>query len=106
MNKAFCEVTISCVNLKEADYIADHLLKNKFVACTEISPFIARYWWRGKIVGEERYRIISFSQLALKDKIIRAVKKLHSDEVPGIVFTAIEANEDFLKWIKESTRKA
>jgi len=37
-----------------------------------------------------------------KHKIIKEVKKVHSDECPIIAFFEIDGNEEFLDWIKDS----
>ena len=41
----------------------------------------------------------------LQTKIISEIKKIHSYDVPCIVFFKISSgNKDFLKWISNSTR--
>ena len=40
-----------------------------------------------------------------RTKIISEVKKIHSYDVPCVVFSKISSgNKDFLKWISNSTR--
>ncbi len=103
MTNEFCSVIMSATRRRELDRITDKLLKERLIACADTFPMRSRYWWKGRIVSEKRYLTIAYSMLKLKKKIITRVRALHSDECPGIVFTAIDANKDFLQWIEAST---
>lgn len=102
MQENFCQVVISATSRKEADRISDTLVKKKLVAGSLIIKGPSRYWWEGKIVEREYHNVQAFSLMKNKSKIISEVYKIHSDKCPGIVFLRIDANKDFLDWIKES----
>jgi uncharacterized protein involved in tolerance to divalent cations len=101
MTKEFCQALISATNRKEANEISDSLVTKKLIAGSLITKGDSRYWWEGKIVEKEYYNISAFSLIKNKDKIIREVRKIHSDKCPIISFTQIDGNSDFLEWIKE-----
>ena len=104
MNNKFIQFQINAPGKLEADKIIDCLLKEKLVAGTTIMPSKSKFWWKGKIDEENYYIIYGFSVAKNKAKIIRETKKYHSDEVPGIIFWGIDANEDFLRWIEENVK--
>ncbi len=102
MQEEFCQVTINATNKEEANNISDILVKNKLVAGSLIINGPSRYWWQGKIVEKIYYNIQAFSLIKNKEKIIKEVKKIHLDECPIIVFSKIDGNNEFLKWIRDS----
>ena len=105
MNK-FCKIAISCTSREETQKIAKSLLENRLVACVD-EPVESQssYRWKEKIEQETRYQITALSSLEKRDSIVSLVKKYHSDETPGIVFSAIDANHEFLDWIENSIKK-
>jgi len=104
MNNRFIQFQINAPTEKEAGKTIDELLKKRLVSGTTIMPSKSKFWWKGKIDEENYYIIYGFSVAKNKQKIIKETKKYHSDEVPGIIFWEIDANDDFLEWIKENTK--
>ena len=102
MESEFCQVIISATNKQEADTISDLLIRKKLIAGSLIIKGSSRYWWEGKIVEKEYYNIQAFSLIKNKEKIIKEIKKIHSDKCPIIAFIKIEGNQEFLDWIKNS----
>ncbi|OGS21287.1 MAG: hypothetical protein A2252_08465 [Elusimicrobia bacterium RIFOXYA2_FULL_39_19] len=99
-------VFITCSNTKEADKIAQTLLKLKLTACANLIPEIKSvYWWQGKIENSSETMMILKTKTSLLSKLIKEVKKLHSYSVPEIIALPItKGNPDYLKWINESVR--
>lgn len=102
MKKEFCQVLISATSKKEANKISDALVSKKLIAGSLTIKGPSRYWWKGKIIEKEYYNIQAFSLIKNKNKIIFEVKKIHSDQCPIIAFFAMDGNNEFLKWIKDS----
>lgn len=98
----YCQITISATNKKEADNISDNLVKKKLIAGSLIIKGPSRYWWDNKIVEKIYYNIQAFSLVKHKNKIIKEVKKIHSDKCPIIFFSKIDGNLEFLDWIDRS----
>ncbi len=98
----FCQALISAASRKEADKISDSLVNKKLVAGSLIINGPSRYWWDGKIVEKEYFNVQTFSLTKNKEKIIKEVKKIQSDECPIIAFFAMDGNKEFLDWIDDS----
>ena len=79
----FCELILTCADQKEADKIANKLLKNHLVACIRQIPISSAYWWKGKIEKTDEILLLMESQEHLFDKIEKEVLKIHSYETPG-----------------------
>ena len=95
---------ITCPKKKEANKIAGYLVKNKLVACANIIHNVdSVFTWKGKVTRAKEILIIGKTMNKNVQKIIKSVKKLHSYEVPCVIFFDIKnGNTDFLKWIIKS----
>ena len=104
MKSEFCNVTINAPTKKEAELIRDELLEEKLVAGANIFQRNCKYWWEGKLDSTDYWFVEAETVIAHKIAIIKLAKELHSDDCPGVVFTPIDANKAFLRWIKENIR--
>ena len=95
------QILLNSTSREELERIISALFENKLIACADVFPVESHYFWKGKIEMENRHQAIAFSMDDKKDSIIELVKKMHSDEVPGIIFSPAEANEEYLNWIKD-----
>ena len=95
---------ITCPNKKLASKIATFLVKKKLVACANIINNVdSVFSWKGKIAKTKEILVVGKSMNKNIQKIIKNVKKLHSYEVPCVIFFDIKnGNTDFLKWIIKS----
>lgn len=98
------QLLINTASKEELEKIISALFEQKLIACADVFPVESRYFWKGKIEVENRHQAIAFSLEDKRDSIIELVEKLHSDEVPGIIFSPVEANEEYLNWIKDSLK--
>ena len=94
------------IGKKEARRIAQHLVKQKFVACVNLVDKVESiFWWQRKVDSATEVLLIAKSRKSLIGKIIRQVKSLHSYQVPEVIALPIVAgNQDYIKWINESIR--
>lgn len=99
-------VFITCVNKEEAQKITHCLLEKKLVACVNIAQNIESFfWWQGKIDNAKESLMIIKSKKAKLNKIIAAVRKIHSYTVPEIIaLPIISGNKPYLDWIDASLR--
>ncbi len=97
---------ITCANIKEAKKISSVLVRKKLIACANIFNNIQSVFsWKKKVNFSKEVVIIGKTTKKLQTKIISEVKKIHSYDVPCIIFYKIlSGNKDFLKWISDSTR--
>ena len=95
---------ITCPEKKEAHKIASFLVKKKLVACANIINNVdSIFSWKGKVIKAKEILMVGKTMNKNVQKIIKNVKKLHSYEVPCVIFFDIKnGNTDFLKWIIKS----
>ena len=91
---------------KQAKSISSKLIKAKLVGCVNIIPHIKSiFWWQGKVDSAKEALLIVKTKKALLNKLIKAVKQIHSYEIPEIIALPIIAgSKDYLKWLNDSTR--
>ena len=97
---------ITCANIKEAKKISSVLVKKKMIACANIFTNIQSvFLWKNKVNFSREVIIMGKATKKLQNKIISEVKKIHSYDVPCVVFSKLSSgNKEFLKWISNSTR--
>ena len=74
------------------------------MACANIIHNVdSVFTWKGKVTKAKEILIVGKTMNKNVQKIIKSVKKLHSYEVPCVIFFDIKnGNTDFLKWIIKS----
>jgi len=87
---------------KDAENIAETLVKNKIAACVQILPISSVYRWKGKIEKAKEYLL--FIKGNNFKKIEKALKRLHPYAVPEIIQIKIpKASKSYSNWIKKSS---
>jgi periplasmic divalent cation tolerance protein len=97
-------IYITCRDNTEALAIGRKLVLDRLAACANIQKEIASiYWWNGELVEDKETALVLKTTSGKVESLIRAVKEMHSYEVPCIVSLPIlEGNPDYLSWIHES----
>ena len=77
-----------------------------YITCANIFNNIQSVFsWKNKVNFSKEVIIIGKTTRKLQKKIISEIKKIHSYDMPCIVFSKISSgNKEFLKWISNSTR--
>lgn len=90
----------------EAQRIAQDLVARKLAACVQVlGPITSTYWWQGKIESDEEWLCVAKSKKQLYDQVERAIRDLHSYEVPEILAVPIAAgNPAYLAWLGRELR--
>lgn len=97
-------VMTTCPSRREAKKIADALLKRKLAACVKVSGVESSYWWKGKIEKSGESLVSATTSKKNVKKVISAVEKMHSYDVPEIVEVPIaRGNEKYMRWIRNVT---
>ncbi len=113
---------ITCANTKEAQKIAQALLRKRLaegnfpkaflqkqkrlIACANILPKIeSHYWWKGRMQKSSEALLIIKTRKSLMKKIIKEIKALHSYELPVIEFFETKVNREAKCWIERETGK-
>ncbi len=85
---------------REASKIAKHLLAKRLVACANVFPITSLYLWKGKIVNEKEVVLLLKTFAKNFTKVKKEVEKIHSYKTPAILKIPAEANEKYVKWLK------
>jgi len=101
-------ILVTAGSAKEAQRIAANLIKNKLAACVNIiSGMQSVFWWEGKADKAKESLLMIKSKRSLLPKIIKAVRAVHSYEVPEIIALPIVGGErKYLRWIDDSIGKS
>lgn len=98
----YISVFITVPSTIVANKITKLLLENNLVSCVNVVPKIKSvYWWQNKICKKNEQLLVCKSIKKNFNKIVKEVKSIHPYKVPEIVSIDINANKDYLNWIKE-----
>jgi len=99
-------VLITTPNEDMAAEIAKVLVETRLAACANIIKDIRSiYSWQGKVHDDGEVLMIVKTRRELFDRLASKVKELHSYDVPEIIALPIViGSDDYLKWLRESTR--
>ena len=102
-----CVVMVTCKSASDARKIGGYLVEQKLVACANIIPKIESiFFWQGKLSQEKETLLILKTRKALFSRLTKAVRKLHSSQVPEIIALPVLAGEkSYLSWVKKETQK-
>ncbi len=101
-------VFTTAANRKEASKIARALLRKRLAACVNIVEGVqSMFWWEGKVDCASECLLMIKSKRSLFTKIEKAVRSLHSYEVPEIIALPLCAGEKrYLRWIDGVVRES
>jgi periplasmic divalent cation tolerance protein len=91
-------------NKKSISKIANVLVKNKTIACVNISKIDSIYSWNGKIQNSPEYIAIFKTISKNKTKLKKVITETHPYDVPEIAeINVTSINKLYLNWLIEST---
>jgi len=99
-------VFITAKDKKQARAIALALVKKKLAACVTIAAAAESFfWWQSTVDRAKEVLLIAKTKKEKFSAVCRAVKALHSYEVPEIIAVPICAGyTPYLEWIDGSLR--
>jgi periplasmic divalent cation tolerance protein len=99
-------VFITAPGEEPAVAIARALVETRLAACANLIKGVRSiYSWQGSIEDDTEVLMIVKTRKELFDSLKSKIKELHSYEVPEIIALPIIAgSDDYLKWLRESTR--
>ncbi len=98
-------VFMTAADRQEAEKIAGSLVEKKLAACVQIvSDIRSFYWWEGRVHDDPEVLFTAKTTAALFPDLAAEVRRLHSYDVPEIVFIPIHTGTaDYLQWISDVT---
>lgn len=99
-------IFITASSKKEARRIAEGLIKKKLAACVNIIDRVeSLFWWKGKVDKAGELLLVVKTRKEKVPALIKAVKSLHSYELPEIIALPISTGyKPYLRWIDASVR--
>lgn len=102
---AFIEIHWTSGSLDEARKISRHLVKERLVACAQITPWIESiYLWNNEQETVQESKITLKTRAENYDKIKEYIEKTCNYDIPEITFVTIDGgNKAYLDWLKENS---
>jgi periplasmic divalent cation tolerance protein len=92
-------------NHDEATRMATALVERGIAACAHISEIASVYTWNGAVRNEREFRVLFKTTREQYDAVERAIRELHSYELPAIYAVALERVwAPYAAWIDENSR--
>lgn len=106
MENAYIIVLATTASKQEAEKIVQHLLTKRLIACANIAgPVSSHFHWSGKLERAEEYLVLMKSRRDLFAKVSKAVKALHSYEVPEILaLPIVGVSKAYINWLRSCLR--
>lgn len=96
-------VVTTVANRKEARELARALVEARLAACAQISRIESIYPWKGAIEHGKEYRVLFKTLDEHYPAVERAIRELHSYELPAIHAFAFEhVSPAYAAWIEEN----
>ena len=86
---------------EQAEAIARELVDRRLAACVNIvSQVCSVYRWKGEVTRDAEWLLIVKTERRLFAEVSRAIRELHSYEVPEILALPIaDGDGDYLQWL-------
>ena len=90
----------------EKDYtharnLARDLLLKKLAACINLRELKSLFWWEGEIEENKEVQLIIKTSQCKLSELLSEIKKIHTYNVPEILFFPVNSEENYETWIKE-----
>jgi periplasmic divalent cation tolerance protein len=102
-------VLVTCASAGQARKIARALVAGRLAACGNVfdAPVRSIYRWKGRVESAKEFLLVLKTSRKHFAAVERAVRRLHTYEVPEIVALPISGGtRDYLQWISESVAPA
>ena len=100
------DVWVNCPDTECAHRIADALITERLVACSNLfSRIDSCFRWKEKTEREEEYPLLLKTRAENFDVLAERVEELHPYETPSVIGIRVEhVNDEYLKWVYEETK--
>jgi len=87
----------------DAEALSRTLVKKRIPAGTRITDGVSHYRWEGEVHERHYWTVTAFTTTDELPPLYELVERSHSDDLPGITYTEIDASEEYLDWTGEQT---
>lgn len=103
----YIQVSTTVGSKEDAGSLAGELVRKRLAACVQIvGPVTSMFRWEEKIDEEEEWLLIMKTRMELYESMERAMKEIHTYDVPEIIVCPIIAgNKDYLDWLDKEVRE-
>jgi periplasmic divalent cation tolerance protein len=93
-------VLTTTAGVEEARKLARAVIERRLAACAQLSEIESFYHWQGAVQNERECRVLFKTTAEQYDAIERAIKELHSYELPAIhAFPISRIHAPYAAWI-------
>ena len=98
-------ILVTVVNQEEAVRIGEQLVNAKLAACASVVPGIQSiYRWKGKVTKAREVLLILKSTKPRYRALEKAIKALHTYEIPEIIALQVKEGLDrYIGWVRSET---
>ena len=88
--------------------LASTLVEERLAACVNVmAEMYSVYRWKGSVEDDRERQLVIKTTADRVPELWKRLRELHSYQVPEfLVLPAIDGSEDYLAWVRESTRQA
>jgi periplasmic divalent cation tolerance protein len=100
------QVLTTTASREDAERIARLLIEERLAACVQVvGPITSTYRWQGEIETSQEWLCLAKSRRELYDAIEKAIRGVHSYQVPEILAVPIVAGSaHYLAWLDGEVR--
>ena len=97
-------VYVTCKNAKEAEKIGSAMVKKRLAACAVVIPKARSFFfWKGRMEKTTESLLLIKAISKNKKLLEKEIKKMHSYEIPCILFFTPEASRDYAAWVEKES---
>jgi periplasmic divalent cation tolerance protein len=97
---AYIAVSVGVPDKTDAHRLSQALVENRIAAGTRLSSGMSYYRWEGDVHERMYWTITAFTMSSQLERLYDVVLAQHDDDLPGITYTEIDANDEYLQWIE------
>lgn len=99
-------VLVTVGSEKEAQKMAETLVKEKLSGCVNIIPKVKSYFnWRKQFYKEKEVLLLIKTKASLYKRLEKRILQLHSYQTPEIILLPIEkGSKNYLDWIEREIK--
>lgn len=94
-------------NKNDGEKVAQVLLKEKYVACAQVSgPITSYYRWHGSVTSSTEFTLTLKTTASLCGQVKARLKEIHPYELPEIIVqNAAESSSEYMDWVAGEVRE-